>query len=65
MNGIEAKEAIALLKSKGSATYDLFNMANSVRIENRGYEVRFCGVVNAKSGECNQDCRLKWVNESR
>ncbi len=58
MRGIDIEEAVALLKTEGRDTYALLDRANAVRIENRGYEVRFCGVVNAKSGECNQDCKF-------
>lgn len=58
MNGIQAQEAIALLHAEGASMYTLFNRAHEVRMEHRDPKVRLCGVVNAKSGHCHEDCKF-------
>jgi biotin synthase len=57
-SGINNSEALELLQSEGSSIYTLMSRANEVRIENKGYKVRLCGVVNAKSGHCSEDCKF-------
>ncbi len=56
MNGIDDKEALALLSTKGAEMYALFARANQIRIENKGMDVSLCGVLNAKSGMCRENC---------
>ncbi len=58
MNGIPQKEAVELLECEGPEVYELFARANSVRLKNRGMKVRLCGVINAKSGHCTEDCKF-------
>ena len=58
MNGITTKEALALLSTEGPEIYALFYRAHAVRMETRGNVVRLCGVVNAKSGMCHEDCKF-------
>jgi biotin synthase len=58
MSGIDTAEALELLRREGRATYDLLARAHALRLETRGLEVRLCGVVNAKSGECTEDCKF-------
>ena len=58
MNGIDEKEALALLESTGADMYTLFNRANLARIAHRGTDVELCGVINAKSGMCPENCKF-------
>ncbi|MCP4679451.1 MAG: biotin synthase BioB [Deltaproteobacteria bacterium] len=58
MRGIDTREAIAFLECSGPDIYGLLSRANAARIENRGLDVRLCGVVNAKSGSCTEDCKF-------
>ena len=58
MSGIDEKEALALLSCEGADAYALLERANRVRIEHKGFEVELCGVLNAKSGMCPEDCRF-------
>lgn len=58
MRGIDTQEAIALLNTVGPEVYSLFNRAHLVRMEHRDPKVRLCGVVNAKSGHCHEDCKF-------
>ena len=55
---ITAEEALALLQSEGQQMYELFFRANTVRLKHRGDSVNLCGIVNAKSGMCTEDCRF-------
>jgi len=54
--GIDKKTALRLYKRTGSAVYDLFAYANSVRDRYHGNKVDLCSIVNAKSGSCPEDC---------
>ena len=58
MNGIDNREALALIESTDAEMYALFNRANQVRIANRGTSVELCGIINAKSGLCPENCRF-------
>ena len=55
---IDTKEATAVLECPKEDTYGILLRANAVRIERRGFEVHLCGVVNAKSGFCSEDCKF-------
>lgn len=55
---ISSEQALALLQSSGREMYQLFFRANDVRMENRGDTVNLCGIVNAKSGMCTEDCKF-------
>jgi biotin synthase len=58
LNGIDEKEALALLECRGREAYALLEQANQVRIETKGYRVELCGVINAKSGMCPENCKF-------
>ncbi|MBN2804986.1 MAG: biotin synthase BioB [Deltaproteobacteria bacterium] len=55
---ITIEEAETLLNLKGSDIYTLLNRAHKVRLENRPPTVNLCGIVNAKSGMCTEDCKF-------
>lgn len=54
--GIDKKSAFALAGKKDAEVYDLFALANRVRIKYRRNKVDLCSIVNAKSGACPEDC---------
>jgi biotin synthase len=58
LKSIDGGEALALLTLEAPGVFELFSRANQARIENRGMAVRLCGVVNAKSGQCTEDCKF-------
>ena len=58
MNGIDNKDALALLESTGAEMYELFNRANQARIAHRGMDMELCGIINAKSGMCPENCKF-------
>lgn len=58
MTPIDAKEALALLQCEGAEAYELFARANRTRIEHKGFAVELCGVLNAKSGMCKENCKF-------
>jgi biotin synthase len=49
-------EAVELLAVEGADAMDLFAAANHVREKFRGRAVHLCAIVNAKSGNCPEDC---------
>jgi biotin synthase len=53
---VDKKNALSLSTMQGAEIYELLNIANKLRIENRGSKVDLCSIVNAKSGACPEDC---------
>lgn len=49
-------EAVELMSLEGPAVYDLFPSANRLARAAKGWEVELCGIINAKSGRCPEDC---------
>lgn len=53
---VTAEEALELMELEGPAVYELFPAANRIARHFKGYDVELCGIVNAKSGRCPEDC---------
>lgn len=54
--GITTSEARALLDCQGAEVYALLARAGRLARERRGRQVHLCAIVNARSGDCDQDC---------
>ncbi|ROQ93583.1 biotin synthase [Desulfosoma caldarium] len=53
---VSGSEARALMEIQGSSVYDLLTVANKIARKFKGFQVELCGIVNAKSGRCPEDC---------
>jgi biotin synthase len=49
-------EAVRLITLPPRETYELFPSAHRLARAAKGWEVELCGIVNAKSGRCPEDC---------
>lgn len=56
LQAIDVDEARALMNSAGSDFYSLLARAGAIREQTRGRRVVLCGILNAKSGRCSEDC---------
>jgi biotin synthase len=54
--GLPRALALAVLAAEGPDLLDLLAFANRVRHVFKGDTVRLCGIANAKSGRCTEDC---------
>lgn len=50
------KNKIVTLRKKSCS--ELMDLARQVKLENRGQELALCSIINAKSGQCSEDCRF-------
>ncbi len=48
------REIIANLRSR--SCLELMSLALQIKLVNRGHEVSLCSIINAKSGQCSEDC---------
>ena len=53
---ISFDEACQLIQVERGDIYHLLAWANQVREEFKGKTIHFCGIINAKSGRCSEDC---------
>jgi biotin synthase len=53
---ISSDEANKMMALSGADLYELFASANRIARHHKGWEVELCGIVNAKSGRCAEDC---------
>ncbi|RJP15662.1 MAG: biotin synthase BioB [Candidatus Abyssobacteria bacterium SURF_5] len=53
---LEQAEALAILETPRERVFHLLAAANDVRRHFKGDTIDLCGVVNAKSGMCSEDC---------
>ena len=51
-----ARSDFQTMMSPNADVYDLMYAANRVRQHFCGNEIKFCSIVNAKSGNCSEDC---------
>ncbi len=54
--GVDYDEALLLMNLGGDDAFWLLELADRVRDRHKGNEVAFCSIVNAKSGNCSEDC---------
>jgi biotin synthase len=54
--GITEPQALRIADCSREELLDLVSLSNRVRQEFRGSTIKLCGIVNAKSGWCSEDC---------
>ena len=50
------EDGLEVLRTPDERLPDLLARANQVRLESKGRSIKLCGIVNAKSGLCPEDC---------
>jgi biotin synthase len=53
---VTQEEALALINTPDSETFSLLAAADKIRRRYYGNKVKLCGIVNAKSGRCSENC---------
>ena len=56
--GIGAEDALTLFEEGAARPFRLMAAAAEIRKHFKGDEVMLCGIVNAKSGRCPEDCKF-------
>ena len=52
------EEGRRLIRAEGPDIIDLISSANRVRLHYWGDQINLCSIVNAKSGNCSEDCNF-------
>ena len=58
MSGISVDEALRLIELEDAETMDLLFRADEMRRSEFGNKIETCSIVNAKSGNCGEDCKF-------
>jgi len=53
---IDFREAVELFERSDYDVHELFHVANRLRLNRFGNRIHLCSIVNAKSGNCPEDC---------
>ena len=53
---LNKKELKEILDTKGTDIFDLIIFANKIRIKYKNDEIYTCTIINAKSGQCSENC---------
>lgn len=53
---IAFEEAVELFERSDYDVHELFHVANRLRLDRFGNRIHLCSIVNAKSGNCPEDC---------
>ena len=56
--GISASEALELFIEGAGSPYRVFAAASGLREQFKGKNIVLCGITNAKSGRCSEDCKF-------
>lgn len=56
--GISASDALELFIEGAGSPYRVFAAASELREQFKGRNIVLCGITNAKSGRCSEDCRF-------
>src|SRR3990167_7339354 len=54
--GIDFNEAYNLITIDDSCIFDLIASSNRIREKFKGKSISLCSIINAKSGDCTEDC---------
>ncbi len=54
--GITQDEATEFTKTDEASIFDILKHTDAIRRTFKGIEINLCSIVNAKSGECSEDC---------
>jgi biotin synthase len=56
--GVSASEALELFIEGAGSSYRVLAAASELREQFKGRNIILCGIINAKSGRCSEDCRF-------
>lgn len=57
-SGISASEALEIFIEGAGSPYRIFAAASQIREQFKGKNIILCGITNAKSGRCSEDCKF-------
>lgn len=55
-DAVTFEEAVELFERSDYDVHELFHVANRLRLNQFGNRIHLCGIINAKSGFCPEDC---------